>query len=155
MCVNTAIKASALCSIPGLVGFGGGLLSVEAPALFGWGLLTCLVGGGFVALRKATAAGAGKKAFECEQVEVAAGCLLALSLVFGLWTGIAYAAGFGLLRPGLIVWFSTALLAAFSLTFVRRLIAREVKWVDRLVLAVLRNADSDGDGIDGADRRHV
>lgn len=143
MCVKTAIKSSTLCLIPGMTGFGGGLLSVAAPKVFAWTLLLSIVGAGLFALRKAAAAGSGKKAFECEEVEVAAGCLLALSFVFGLWTGLAYAAGFGLLAPGLVVWFSTALLAAFCLTFVRRLIAREVKWVDRLVLAVLPKTDDD------------
>lgn len=146
MCVKTAIKASTLCSIPALVGFGGGVLSVAAPKVFGVALLVAVIGGGFAAYRGSVKAASGANAFDVEQVRVVAGAMLALSLIFGLWTGIAFSAGLGLLPAGVLVSLGTALLAAFTLTFVRRLLAREVTWAEQWMQKFLPEAAASNDG---------
>ncbi len=128
MCMKTAIKASALCSLPGIVGFTSGAMAVYAPRIFAWSLLAGLIAACLMALRKVAAVGGSSRhTFTCEEVEIAAGGLLAIGFVVGLWSGIAYSAGFGLLRPGVIVWAGTSLLAAFCLTYVRRLITGQAR----------------------------
>ena len=146
MCVKTAIKASTLCSIPAVLGFGGGMLSVMAPRLFGAVLLVAVIGGGVAAYRGSLKAGRGENAYDVEQVKVVAGAMLALSLLFGLWTGIAFSAGLGLLPAGVLVSLATALLAAFTLTFVRRLLAREVTWAEQWMQRFLPEAAASKDG---------
>jgi len=146
MCLKTALKASALCSIPGLLGFGAGVLSVEQPKVFAYGLLLALAGGGYALLRGATRSSRGAKAYDVEQVFVVAGAFLAIEFIVALWSGIAFSAGFGILRAGAIVAVSMALLAAFCLTFLRRVIAGDVKWLTRIVRAVLPDADATNDG---------
>lgn len=127
MCMKTAIRASALCSLPGIAGFASGALAVYAPKTFAWSLLIGLIAACIMALRKVAASGGGRRTFTCEEVEIAAGGLLAIGFVVGLWSGIAYSAGFGLLRPGVIVWVGTSLLAAFCLTYLRRLVSGQAR----------------------------
>lgn len=146
MCLKTAIKATSLCSIPSLVGFAGGVLSVESPRLFAWILLTVLVVGAYAMIRGAARAGNGNRAYDVEEVTVVAGALLALGFIFSLWTGIAFSAGFGILPAGVIVCVSMTLLSAFTLTFVRRVIARDVKWVNQIVQTLFPDAGANNDG---------
>lgn len=137
MCIKTAIKATLLCSVPTLAGFGAGVLSVESPGGFLTGIALLLGGAGYACLRTAARAGTDEKAYEVEQVTVAAGASLAIGFLFAFWTGIGFSAGHGLVSAGVFVAATMTLLAAFCLTFVRRLIAREVPWVERLASTLL------------------
>lgn len=137
MCIKTAVKASLLCSLPALAGFGAGVLSVESPGGFLTGLVLLLGGAGFACVRTVARAGNGDRAFEVEQVTVAAGALLAIGFLFAFWTGIGFSAGHGLVAMGVLVALTMSLLAAFCLTFVRRLVARQVPWVERIAGALL------------------
>ena len=137
MCVRTAVKASALCSLPGFAGFAAGLLAVERPKWFLALLVATLGMIGFTVIRSMVrsspdAGGAGMLAGDLAPNQVAAGALLAISFLFSFWCGIAWAAGLGLVKPGLFVAAATALMAAFVLTFVRRWLAGEVTWAPRL-----------------------
>lgn len=133
MCLRTAFKASVLCSIPGLVGFGAAMLSVHQPKLFLWGLVLSLGSALWVGYKSYARAGGGERESEVEDVDVAAGALLALSFLFAFWTGLAVAAGLGILTTGVMVAVSTAMLAAFTLTFVKNLLNRKVRWVEAIV----------------------
>jgi hypothetical protein len=146
MCLKTAIKASTLCSIPAAIGFGGGVLSVAHPKVLVPCLLAGLIAGGVAALRGAGKVPSGSGGRDERLLYVAAGAMLALSLVFGFATGIVYTTKMGLIPAGVGVSLTLALLAAFTLTFVRRLLAREVPWVERLVRVVLPEAEARKDG---------
>lgn len=119
--------AAGLCALPPIVGFLAGVLSIQSPKLFGWLMGMALVTGFACMARCTTRAGCGLRAFEVEQVNVAAGAFLALSFIFSLWTGIAWAAGYGLLRAGVVVVGSTTGLAILMVTFVREVINGRVR----------------------------
>jgi len=133
MCIRTATKASALCMIPAVVAFAAAGLSVQQPKVFLGALGLALAASGYVAFRSYARTGKVDGANAVEEVEVAAGILCALSFMFSFWCGLAFQAGLGILPAGVIVAVSTALLAAFTLTFVRRVINRNVPWLDHLV----------------------
>lgn len=146
MCLKTAIKASTLCSIPAAIGFGGGVLSVAHPRVLMSCVLAGLIAGGVAAWRGMAKMPNGSGSRDERLLYVAAGAMLALSLVFGFATGIISTTGMRLIPAGVGVSMALALLAAFTLTFVRRLLAREVPWVERLVRAVLPEAEARKDG---------
>lgn len=133
MCIRTAIKASVLCLIPGLVGFSAGWLSMHSPKSF-FAVLFLVFGAiGYLGVMSYRKAGHGEKLIDCQEVGVAAGALFAISALFGFWTGLAAGAGVGLLYQGVLVSVGTALLAAFTLTFVRRVVDRKVQWLEPMM----------------------
>lgn len=133
MCIKTALRASSLCMIPALIGFGAGTLSVTHPKLFLGALCASVLSLIFVGLRSYSRVGTHARTSEVDDVEVTAGAMLALSFMFSFWTGLCWIGGHGIVPEGALVAASTGLLAAFTLTFVRRVIDRKVKWVDSLV----------------------
>lgn len=136
MCIRTAIKASALCMIPGVVAFCAAGLAVQQPRVFLATLALSLGGAGYVALRAYVRTGRADLIDNVEQVEVGAGILLSASFLFAFWTGLAHQGGHGIISTGVVVAISTALLAAWLLTWVKRALRKDVVWLERLVRRV-------------------
>lgn len=121
-----------LCSIPGLVGFVAGILCIEAPTLFL--VLLMLVLGTIFYFAVRSYLTSGKVDGRCNShVEAAAGVMLGLSFLWSFWTGLSYSANLGIVSDALVGAFGTAFLAAFTLTFVRKVVDHKIMWVDALL----------------------
>lgn len=144
MYIHTAIRATTLCLVPGGIGFALGSVSRVAPHLFLFLMLLALGMVGYGIGLCYHRAGRGGSARRLEDIEVSAGIALMLSFLFAFWTGIAWIDGHGVIREGLLVTLFAAVLAAFILTFVSRVIDHKVPWVDKFIAIVYLDHKVDG-----------
>ena len=132
-----------LCSIPGLVGFVAGILCIEAPTLF-LAMLTLILGTIFYYAVRSYLTSGKVDGRRNSQVEAAAGVCLGLSFMSSFWSGLGYAAKLGIVQDMFVVAFGTAFLAAFTLTFIQKVMDHKIQWVDALLerLSVDRRANN-------------
>jgi hypothetical protein len=121
-----------LCSIPGLVGFVAGILCIEAPTLF-LAMLILIMGTIFYFAVKSYLRSGKVDGRVNSQVEAAAGVCLGLSFLTSFWSGLGYAAKLGIVQDMFVVALGTAFLAAFTLTFIQKVVDHKILWVDALL----------------------
>lgn len=136
MCIKRATKASILCMIPGATGLLLGGVTAYSLSVFIGILVVVVALIAYYAGFQYKVAGRGSHAADCPEVEVSAGVLLALSMLAGYWSGLAWSAGHGLFVDVLLMSVGSGLAAAFMLTTVKNLVEGRYPWVRRTLDAV-------------------